>query len=768
MSNLPYILYMALLAFTPVAFGTVSDWSQGLMVVFSLMAFTLYLKQLQKGDKSFYLPPGLLPLCVWLAYMLIQLIPLPPALVKYLSPASFHLYQQTVGVVEPEKWFPISVNIKSTLLEFFRYVSYLAFYILTVQFLSNKETFKKILQTIIYFIGLFSLVSVFYWLIIVRFPNPLTGPYVNRNHYAGLMEMTLPLMLATFLYYRPTFVYQSWRDILLETFTIRKKNTYFFSGAAFVISCLSLFFTFSRGGIISFCAAMIFFFAMIPGRKFTKNNKMLFSVIVVLIVFLVGSSVWGTIFDRFEKIIDMDGNMSEGRPTYWANSLNIITSSPLTGTGFGSFGTIIREHNTLPIVCPPAHAHSDHLELFVEGGIIGALIVGWFFISYFKHVIPAFRKRRDRYAILIFLAGMAGIVSIFFHSVTDFNLHIGANGLYFFFLLGLGVAAVNTRFKSNQLHTNLKPLACNDIKRIYLSSWILGMGAFVFYSCLLIAFFHMLYFINNFPDKNAPRQEIRLVSHLIDRAILFNPIDPLYRMISAELNREMDNTTAADMAFKTAIFLHPAESGSLQEYAQFLGKNGDMASAENLFKAGINNGRFNPTNYVNYADFLLSTGDRDGYIENMRQAIKLDAGLFKKQIDHLVDTFSEDTILKMLPDRVAPYQYFGDYLARKNQMDAAETVYLKSLLYIGNETDKNKPGYFLKIAHFLSRQDKYEDALLIIDKGLAYCPTDIALRLKAASYYEKLGITYRAEEEYEKVLTIDPTNKTAMKKLRVK
>ena len=42
------------------------------------------------------------------------------------------------------------------------------------------------------------------------------------------------------------------------------------------------------------------------------------------------------------------------------------------------------------------------------------------------------------------------------HSLTDFNMHNGADGLYFFFFCGLLVAAVNTRFEYCQTKTLLK------------------------------------------------------------------------------------------------------------------------------------------------------------------------------------------------------------------------------------------------------------------------------------------------------------------------
>ena len=761
-----YFLYISLFIFTPVCNGTVSTRPEAAMVIVAFGASIFYFSHAARDRAPVFQTPGLLPLSCLLLYMLVQLIPLPPAIVKYVSPASYHLYHDTIGIFEPNWWFPISVNVRASVSEFFRYACYTAVYVMTIQFLSNGDIFKKTIRTIIYFIAIYSTLSLFQWLIIQRFPTPLSGTYVNRNHYAGLMEMTLPILLAAFLYYRPLVSYSSWREKIVDMLSFREQTPYLFYGGAFILGAISLFFTMSRGGITSFTISMIFFLTMIPAKKMAAQKRFLFGMAIILfIVFLVGNAAWDAILNRFLNSVDPNGHLTSGRPVYWADSLKIIRDSFLTGTGFGSYSTIIKGYNSLNIIWPPAHAHNDYLEFMTQGGMVGAILLLWFFFSYFKHTIPQFRKRKDRFGILFFLSSMAGLLAIFLHSFTDFNMRLGANALYFFFLLGLGVSSAFTSFKIDRKNTSLQVISTGMKKRWLIPLWVFGIAAVAYGSCAIIAYSHIPLANDLYLKETLSKEDGLRINAAMKRAVCFDPLDAYYRFACAKSAGIMGNAKEADTYFRQAIYLYPSMSSHLHDFAAFLAKSGDPEKADLLFNAGIRHGRFNPKNYMRYADFLWANGDRNGYAENIRHALTLQPDLLKKIFPGLLEKFpDQEELFHLLPDRVYPYQFVGDHLVKMNKPDAAEKAYLKSLDFISHETGE-KTRYVIKVSDFFARMKRYEEALGIIDKGLIDTPGDVTLRLKSAFYYEKLGITYRAMEEYKKVLTIDPYNRIAQKKL---
>ena len=166
-----------------------------------------------------------------------------------------------------------------------------------------------------------------------------------------------------------------------------------------------------------------------------------------LVLLSVGWFGWDPIFERFNRIRNPAGEITESRIPRWKDSLEITRDYPVTGTGFGTFADAYKGYQISEVGKVVTHAHNDYIELAIEGGLIAVGLVTWFVISIFG-TYRRFLKRRDSYCIYLYLGGLAGLASILFHSITDFNLHIGANGLYFFLICALCVSAAHTRIRS--------------------------------------------------------------------------------------------------------------------------------------------------------------------------------------------------------------------------------------------------------------------------------------------------------------------------------
>ena len=218
-SRVIYRILLFVLIFSPLAFGTVEPWSYAIMESLSIAAlFLFFLKISSKNEPVFYNVPGLIPLLCLLAYVLFQLVPLPSSVVALISPVRYQIQKETIGAFEQINWISLTINRKATLMEFFRIAAYTVFYVLTVQMMTRKKYFKRTITAVIAFASLlsfFSLIQYFlpnnriYWLREVpQLARPF-GPYVNRNHYAGLMGMLFPVILSMFLYYKPEVAFES-------------------------------------------------------------------------------------------------------------------------------------------------------------------------------------------------------------------------------------------------------------------------------------------------------------------------------------------------------------------------------------------------------------------------------------------------------------------------------------------------------------------------------------------------------------------------------
>src|SRR5512146_3449724 len=165
-------LTVAILVFGPLAFGAVEPWSMFILHFGAAAAFILWILA------NVASPGGSID---------VQAIHLPPFLFACL----------VIGQI----FFGGTVYHHETVTQFLNYVAYgLIFLIATDLFRNEREARMLCLTLAVLGFGLAFLGSVqeftspdkLYWVRTPRQGGPIFGPYVNRNHYAGVMELLFP------------------------------------------------------------------------------------------------------------------------------------------------------------------------------------------------------------------------------------------------------------------------------------------------------------------------------------------------------------------------------------------------------------------------------------------------------------------------------------------------------------------------------------------------------------------------------------------------
>ncbi len=778
MKNTIFLIFIFLLVFPPLAFGTVEHWSYAVMEGLTFVSLALFLYRSGEGKgHHLYRVPGVVPITVFLLFILLQLVPLPPFLLKLASPGTHALYTETLWAAEPDAWGSLSVNKRATLAEFFRIASYAAFYILTVQLLSRKDLLKKTVRIVAVFItglSFFGMVQHFLWNGKIYWIRELTlggtpfGPFVNRNHYAGLAAMVLPLVLCLFLYYRPRYAYVSRRDRIVEFLSHPMTNIHVLLGFAVVLIGTSVFLSLSRGGIISLCLSLLFLAGMKMHRG-RQGRGWIFGVLIILVVFYsVGWFGWDKVFQRFDSIRDTGGNITEMRLQIWKDSLGIIKDFPLTGTGLGSYMSIYPKYRSIPADGIVDHAHNDYLELFSDGGLIGAALFGWFLYSALGVTYAVFLRRRERYSVSLFMGAVAGVVSILIHSLTDFNLHIGANGLYFFFLLGLAVSAAHTRMQDGPEETLLAK-ATRFRPRLLLLPALAVLTAGTLFNGGVLAAKAALFPVGGEPlTARTSKEALGTAKEALRRAIFFDPLDAEYRYRLANAGWFLADINSARDNYGKAVSLSPADGKYLQALGSVLSKAGEDDRADRLFLAGLRCDRENPRRYRSYALWLLAKGKREEALDYLKSAIALEPDNTRDYITLLVLSGWDDAAIgSVLPDMAAPRMLFADYLAHTGNGARAVEEYRLAIGLVRNDAG---PGlaYFYQAYRYFMQIGMLDDALSAMRRAGALFPADAGIKMTLAETYDKAGIPYRAAEEYRKVLIIDPGNATARKKLEAR
>ena len=203
-----------------------------------------------------------------------------------------------------------------------------------------------------------------YWFRELRYGGIPFGPYVNRNHFAGLVELIVPSGLSVLLLRSE----ERDRMPLLTLLTLLPIGALFLSA--------------SRGGIAGFFleVGLVVIFGTLWGRG--RNQLAAGAVVLVLAIGLVAWLGVGQALDRFASYRKLEVT-ENSRIDMAKGSLRIFRDHPLLGTGLGTLQEVFPRYETLYNGTVVNHSHNDYAEGLAEtglvGGICGLAFLGLFF-----------------------------------------------------------------------------------------------------------------------------------------------------------------------------------------------------------------------------------------------------------------------------------------------------------------------------------------------------------------------------------------------------
>lgn len=770
-------LFMGLLIGAPLVFGTTELWSFIVLQIACLAAFSLLLWSSAKAQKPFLKAPGWSLLIALGVYFLLQMIPLPPAVLQAIFPGTARLYGETVWILSPGAWMPLSVNLKATCLEFVRFWTYAVFYLLAVQVLSERERLQRVVRGVSYFAAGYALLGILQYLLPTErifwflrdWPERTShhfATYVNGNHYAGLMEMVLPIVLCLFLASRPRVRYGSWRERLVETFGNPAGHRHVVFVMAALLIAASIFLSLSRGGILSTLTALLLLsLFLLFGGKDPKAGRWLL-LLMAGMLFTVGVVGWQPIFERFERVRTAEGEIADERLVYWADSTELMRRFPLTGTGFGSFIDVYPTVNTSKAKLTVDHAHNDYVELATDGGLAALLLVAGFFGAVLRKVLPAWRRRKSRFSSSMVMGSLTGLTAIGLHSLTDFNLHIGANALYLFWLLALAVAASHNR-SAGSTSSELSP---STLRRTRTEGGVLAVGL------LLAVLFNLGVWVAEMGFSSVQDVDLAAVSSLqerqevrdaADRAARFDPLERRYRYAMANADLSLGYVTRALDSYARTLRLGPVQGEYLERIGQVYDHLKRPLLGRQLLSAAVASDIREMSRYLSLAGGLLEQNQLEEAFRVIRKGLSLAPERTRDFILLLIlHPLPDADMVQAFPENSRVYQEYGDYLAERGNVGGTEAAFGHAL-YLFEREDSADLHVIWRLRSYYAGKKRYEEALQAVQAGLKRQPENASLRRTAGELYERLGIPYRAVEEYRQSLIYDPDHKGARKRLQV-
>lgn len=411
---------MATTMFAVLAYGTVESWSLALFELNALLLAVLLAVRFTFDDqaefKNWRLALPLLAITGWGAIQVAAALSLDQQATK-----------ETVV-----KWLAMAI-----------------YFLAALHTLRSSERRRKVLVALTIFgfaVSLFAIIQrltyngKMYWVRPVSIYIAPYGPYGNYNHFAGLVELILPLPLAYLLFARIKL-----EQRLLWLFSV-------------VMMAVALIFSGSRGGVLALgiqLLAMMLIAVWAQRRGLSEEislagNKLIAGGALAAVLLLVLWIGYEPLAKRFSLLRRGASEYSlVTRTEYWRGAWQMIQDHPLTGVGLGAFPAAYPAYGRSSVKNERLeHTHNDYLQLLTDGGLIGGLIGLWFLFELFRTARRQFQqleraRSQDR---ALALGGYVALLGIAVHSLLDFNLQIAANALLFLLVIGftltIGIDAV--------------------------------------------------------------------------------------------------------------------------------------------------------------------------------------------------------------------------------------------------------------------------------------------------------------------------------------
>ena len=271
------------------------------------------------------------------------------------------------------------------------------------------------------------------------------GQFINKNHFAYLMEMAfgvgLGLVLGGGVKRDRLMIYLA---LLLPIWT------------ALVLAN-------SRGGVLAMIAQVICAVLLLISFRDYELPKVAqsFAFKLILLAVLIGGVLIGTLWVGGDRLASnfgatpsefTAGTTSEGasRNEIWRATLKMFAAHPILGVGLGGYWIAITAYHEASGLMTPQEAHNDYLELLSSGGLIGFALGIWFLVSVVRATRANLSKNHG-YLRAVRCGATLGLVGVAAHSLVDFGLHIMTNAVVCLVLIMIATTVPGARVSHKQV-----------------------------------------------------------------------------------------------------------------------------------------------------------------------------------------------------------------------------------------------------------------------------------------------------------------------------
>jgi O-antigen ligase len=379
------------------------------------------------------------------ALIVVQLLPMPPALLRVASPGSFSFYNDHL-LLPLTAWKPISVSPPDTLRGLAFLAGFSLLYLAVFREMTGSPWRRRLMLTVVG-VGVAITVVAFlqavspeprriYGVFRPRWDWAVFGPYVNRNHFAGYLVLAAPLAMG-FALEALSRLRSAWARSRRGWLVLgeRQGTAAVRWSAVVMVIVAGLLASQSRGGVSAFAVATVVFLLVIAFGSvlpLTARGRRWIALAVLLLV-AAGLS-WigpGGVLSAFEV-----RGVRTSRLDLWRDMLPMAPRFPVFGAGWNAFATAYPWYQTIWRTEWIGEAHNDYLQVLLDAGLVGVLLVAGLLVIVFRSALA----RASRSPLDLGLFG--ALLGFALHEIVDFNGQIPANAATWISLAALAVTSV--------------------------------------------------------------------------------------------------------------------------------------------------------------------------------------------------------------------------------------------------------------------------------------------------------------------------------------
>lgn len=418
--------------------ATPAQWNWSILAI--AVAGTLYWATLAERERAsrdrwtFWLAVAFVS---WSAF---QLVPLPLWLIGFISPMRAEL-SRAAGITG---WVPISIAPAQTFTRLLELGGAVVTFLLARELCWRWRGHCWVPAAPLIAAGLFEALAGAVQAYVQTPEAQLRGAhgtFVNSNHFAAFLELTMPLALAA-----GAAVYRAGFAPHARPAAPALKASALLGCGALMLAVLAA--SQSRMAYLgAFCSLIVMGVVSLTaieqrmyrpaslGRRLLAGGAVF--VAAGLLFLLVPPK---ELIERYGLLAGKGGEIGDLRIQIWHESIPLAKAFPGVGCGLGAYESGFMRFKKVAPMFRVDFAHNDYLQILVELGLVGLVIGLALVVRIVGRVlrVALFHKEIRGWELAIGLTG--AITALLLHSGADFNLYIPANAMALAWICGMAVS----------------------------------------------------------------------------------------------------------------------------------------------------------------------------------------------------------------------------------------------------------------------------------------------------------------------------------------